>query len=225
MGHSASPSLDGRGKGEGGIHPLPNLPHQGGGDSTGGQYMPSDKPIRLTPPEVSIKNVLITGRPGVGKTTAVIKIISQLDLKPGGFYTEELRTEGERKGFKIKTFSGQEGILAHVDYREGPRVGKYGVDVRSFETIALPEVEEAVRAGKLVVIDEIGKMELFSARFKELVIKALDSPVPLLGVMKEKGNGFIDKIKGRKDVRLFTLTRENMDSTISEILGVLRTLK
>ncbi|HHT9117129.1 MAG TPA: NTPase, partial [Candidatus Hypogeohydataceae bacterium YC38] len=169
-----------------------------------------------------IKNILITGRPGVGKTTAVIKIISRLDLKPGGFYTEELRTEGERKGFKIKTFSGQEGILAHVDYREGPRVGKYGVDVGSFETIALPEVEEAVRAGKLIVIDEIGKMELFSARFKELVIKALNSPVPLLGVIKEKGDGFIDKIKGRKDVRLFTLTRENRDSTISEILGVLR---
>ncbi|MFQ5957268.1 MAG: nucleoside-triphosphatase, partial [Candidatus Brocadiales bacterium] len=74
-----------------------------------------------------VKNILITGRPGVGKTTVVKKVLSALDIKPGGFYTEEIRAGKERQGFMIKTFGGKSGVLAHVDNRGGPRVGRYGV--------------------------------------------------------------------------------------------------
>lgn len=167
------------------------------------------------------KNILVTGRPGAGKTTAVKKVVSLSGLEPGGFYTEEIREGKGRKGFRIKTFGGREGILAHIDIKGGPRVGKYGVDVGSFELIALPEMESALQKGGLIVIDEIGKMELLSLRFKELVIRALDSPCLLLGVIKESGNGFIKKIKERGDVRLFTLTLANRDSVALEILEAL----
>lgn len=164
------------------------------------------------------KNILITGRPGVGKTTAVKKILSALDLKPGGFYTEEIRAGRERKGFMIKTFAGKSGTLAHIDNKGGPRVGKYGVDIESFESTVIPELEDAISNRKLVVIDEIGKMELFSLRFKDLVLQALDGPAPILGVIKESGNGFIGNIKQRQDVRLFKITLVNRESIISDIL-------
>jgi nucleoside-triphosphatase len=168
------------------------------------------------------KNLLITGRPGVGKTTLATKVVMTSSLVPKGFYTEEIRVAGDRKGFKIKTFGGKEGILAHVEYKGKHRVGKYGVDVESFESIVLPELEEALRGSQIIVIDEIGKMELFSKRFKEMVIKALDSPYPLLGVIKEHGEGFVQEIKTRPDVRLFTLTMANRDSLLQEILSVLK---
>ncbi len=171
-----------------------------------------------------VKNILITGRPGVGKTTAIKGILSALKIEPGGFYTEEIRVGRERKGFMIKTFGGKSGILAHVDGRGGPRVGKYRVDVESFETSTLRELEDAISNGQLVVIDEVGKMELFSQRFRELVLKALDGPVPVLGVITESGNGFIKNIKQRPDVRLVRITMENRDAIIPEIKESLRDL-
>lgn len=170
------------------------------------------------------KNLLITGRPGVGKTTLAIKVIEASGLNPKGFYTEEIRMARERKGFRIKTFGRKEGTLAHVDYKDKPKVGKYGVDIESFEAVAIPELEEALHGSQIIVIDEIGKMELFSQKFKELVIKALDSPYPLLGVIKDYGNGFIQKIKSRPDVRLFTLTIENRNSLLQEILSIFKDL-
>lgn len=165
-----------------------------------------------------VKNVLITGRPGVGKTTAIKNILTVLDLKPGGFYTEEIREGRERSGFRIKTFGGKSGILAHTDNRSGPRVGKYGVDIKSFESTALPELEDAIGNKRLIVVDEIGKMELFSQRFKDLVLQSLDGPTPLLGVITEKGNVFVSSIKQRNDVKLFRITTENRDAVISDIL-------
>ena len=168
------------------------------------------------------KNLLITGRPGVGKTTLVMKAIEVSGLNARGFYTREIRIGGERKGFKVKTFSGRDCTLGHVEYKGKERVGKYGVDVGSFEGVALPEVAAALKGCQIIVIDEIGKMELFSQKFRDLVIMALDSPYPLLGVIKESGNGFIQKIKAREDVRLFHLTMDNRESLLKEILDSLK---
>lgn len=168
------------------------------------------------------KNLLITGRPGVGKTTLTMKVIAASGLIPKGFYTEEIRVGRDRKGFRIKTFEGKEGVLAHIEWKGRPRVGKYGVDVESFEAIALPELETALRDSQIIVVDEIGKMELFSHGFKELVTKVLDSPYPLLGVIKDYGDGFIQEIKARRDVRIFTLTMENRNSLQPEISNALK---
>jgi nucleoside-triphosphatase len=167
------------------------------------------------------KNLLVTGRPGVGKTTLVKNVIAKTALTARGFYTEEIREGAARKGFRIKTLGGREGILAHVDFRGERRVGKYGVDVAEFEKTAIPELEEALKEGALIVVDEIGKMELFSYSFMVMVEKALDSDIPFLGVITERGNGFVRKIKSRPDTRLFTLTFQNRDTLAGELLRVI----
>ncbi|MEE9558386.1 MAG: NTPase [Candidatus Brocadiales bacterium] len=171
-----------------------------------------------------MKNILITGRPGVGKTTAIKKVLSALDIRPRGFYTEEIRDGRERKGFTVKTFGGRDCVLAHTDIQGVPRVGRYGVDVTSFENTALPELEEAVGKQEIIVIDEIGKMEMFSNRFKNLVLQALDGPAPVLAVISESGNGFINGIKKRKDVKLFMLSRQARDALIPDIATLLDAL-
>ncbi len=171
-----------------------------------------------------VKNILITGRPGVGKTTAIKKVLSALDIRPRGFYTEEIRDGRERRGFTVKTFGGRNCVLAHTDIQGVPRVGRYGVNVTSFENTALPELEEAVGRREIIVIDEIGKMEMFSNRFKNLVLQALDGPAPVLAVISESGNGFIDGIKKRKDVKLFTLSRQARDALIPDIATLLDAL-
>jgi nucleoside-triphosphatase len=168
---------------------------------------------------MSMNNLLVTGNPGVGKTTLIKKMITESRLNPRGFYSEEIRIGIERKGFKVKTFTGNEGILAHVDYKNKPRVGKYGIDVESFEAIIIPEIKEALQGSELIVIDEIGKMELFSERFKELVVKALNGSAPVLGAISERGNGFIKKIKERQDIRIYSITFKNRDSVYLEILN------
>ncbi len=171
-----------------------------------------------------VKNILITGRPGVGKTTAIKKVLSALDIRPRGFYTEEIRDGRERRGFTVKTFGGRDCVLAHTDIQGVPRVGRYGVDVTSFENTALPELEEAVGKQEIIVIDEIGKMEMFSNRFKNLVLQALDGPAPVLAVISESGNGFINGIKKRKDVKLFMLSRQARDALIPDIATLLDAL-
>ena len=77
-----------------------------------------------------------------------------------GFLTRELRERGERVGFTLETLDGRRGMLAHVSVRGGPRVGRYGVTHDDLERLAIP----ALRAhADVVVVDELGKMELTSA--------------------------------------------------------------
>jgi nucleoside-triphosphatase THEP1 len=104
-------------------------------------------------------NILITGYPRTGKTTLIMKFLDQTTKNCSGFYTEEIRNNQRiRVGFKVVAISSEEeGILAHVDERSSYRVGKYNVNIKDFEEIALPEME---KESEIVIIDEIGKMQL-----------------------------------------------------------------
>ena len=110
--------------------------------------------------EVRPKNILITGLPGSGKTTLVEKIVRQLDVPVAGFITREIRERGNRLGFSIDTFDGQSGVLAHVDFKSGYRVGRYGVQIETIDKIAVTSLNPSA-TDVLIVIDEIGKMVLF----------------------------------------------------------------
>ncbi|MBT9145502.1 MAG: Nucleoside-triphosphatase THEP1 [candidate division WS2 bacterium] len=156
-----------------------------------------------------MKNILVTGRPGVGKTTLIKKIIKDFELDAGGFYTQEARKGGIRQGFEIVTLSGKRGTLASVNFNSPYRVGKYGVNLRDLEEVAGGAIEEALEKNSFLVIDEIGKMELFSEKFIFLLKKALESSVKLLGVIKLKDNQLTSEIKNRPDTVVYTLDRAN----------------
>jgi len=166
----------------------------------------------------SKKNILITGLPGVGKTTLVKKLSEALkNFHPVGFYTEEIREEGLRKGFELISFDGRRGLLSHRDIRSPYRVGKYKVDIKGFEDF-LDSISFFSLSKCLIMIDEIGKMECLSDRFKKLLKEILDSEKLVIATIALKGMELIAEIKKRNDVKLFEIKQSNRDSLLFEIL-------
>lgn len=138
-------------------------------------------------------------------------------LTCAGFYTEETRDKGQRTGFKIRTVDGQEGTLASIARRTGPRVGKYTVHIEEFESLALRQIDPDPIPADLYVIDEIGKMELFSEKFRKKLMELLSRPSNLLATIAKKGDGFLDEIKKRSDVELIEVTKQDRDRLPGEI--------
>ena len=168
-----------------------------------------------------MKNILICGPPGVGKTTLVKKILKNINLRAGGFYTEEIKENNRRVGFKIISLDNQEGILAHTSIKKSKRVGRYGVNIYDLENIGVKSLSQALRDDDLIIIDEIGKMEVFSEEFKEKVLDCLNSEKFVLATIGIGGDKFISKIKERKDIVLFTINIENRDRLIDRISSLI----
>lgn len=162
--------------------------------------------------------ILLTGKPGIGKTTIIKKIMDKLKhITIKGFYTEELRTQGRREGFVIKGLStGKMEILAHIEFKNPPRIGKYGVNISGLEEIIRDEFSEPYP--KLIIVDEIGPMECISPLFRKELLRLLNINVPCLGTIKEKGDKFIEKVKLHPSVEIYKITSENRDKIIDKIL-------
>lgn len=165
------------------------------------------------------KNFLITGLPGIGKTTLIKKLSEELrDFHPIGFYTEEIREQGIRKGFELISLDGRKGLLSHVDIKSPYKVGKYNIDIKGFEDFldCIPFFELFT---SFIIIDEIGKMECLSKKFRKLLVDVLDSEKLVAATIALKGGGIIEKIKKRNDVRLFGMKLGNRESLLAEILN------
>jgi len=160
---------------------------------------------------------LLTGQPGTGKTRIIKQAIAEMKGKAGGFYTEEIRSQGVRQGFKLVTLEGQTAILAHINFHGPYRVSKYGVDVDSLDKVGVSALNQAAQECDLVVIDEIGKMELFSAKFREAVSNILNSGQRLLGTIMLSPNPYADAIKRQPQVNLVTVTRTNHQQVLEEL--------
>jgi nucleoside-triphosphatase len=165
---------------------------------------------------------LLTGSPGSGKTTAIQKIVSRLSCEAGGFYTEEIREGGRRTGFALITLDGRSGVLAHVRIRGIPRIGKYGVDLSVMDGIAVDCLTRAMAEKDIVIIDEIGPMELLSKRFREVVMQVLESDVLVLGSIVRRRTDFTDAIKRHPSVRVVEIDRANREQIPADIVEWIR---
>jgi nucleoside-triphosphatase len=167
-------------------------------------------------------HILITGVPGVGKSTLIRELAKRLSgYNPAGFYTEEIRdSQGTREGFRLVTFCGRQLVLSHIHHPGPYRVSRYGVDISGFEQL-LTELDLGCAQSPLIVIDEIGKMECLSRRFTDDMTTLLNSPKLLIATIALKGEGFIGQVKGRPDCRLVMVTRENRDRLMSDLLSEL----
>jgi len=167
-------------------------------------------------------NILITGPPGIGKTTLIKRSMESLGPFPSdGFITEEIRDGGVRKGFALVSRGGRRAILSHVDIRSRFRVGKYSVDVAAFD-LFLDALDLAKPETRLVFIDEIGKMEGFSRKFDHLVRGLLDSSKVVLATIALQGGGLIAEVKERPDVEIIELSAKNREALAVEIPERLR---
>jgi len=159
-----------------------------------------------------VSRVLLEGRPGVGKTTVVRRLVAELrsrGVEVAGFTTRELRERGRRVGFEIEDLAGEAGVLAHVDLPGPPRVGRYGVDVATLERIALPALR---RPADVLVIDELGKMELASPRLWAAVSDLFDSgPGTIVATVHAHAHPFVDLLLRRPDVEVVRVTERSRD--------------
>lgn len=160
--------------------------------------------------------LLITGAPGTGKTTVLSKTVELLKAKSvsvGGMISREAKDSCSRLGFEVIDLnSGKHGWLAHVHQKTGPQVGKYKVNLTDLERIGVKAVTEATQKYDVVVIDEIGPMELFSAKFKQAVQAALESSKVVLAVVHAKAKDpLISEAKRLPGAELFTVTADNRE--------------
>jgi nucleoside-triphosphatase len=166
--------------------------------------------------------VLLTGPPGVGKTTALRRVCDALRVEPlRGFYTEEVRVGGVRQGFRLVTFDGEERTIADVRRPGAPRVGKYGVDVAAIDEVAR-RVLAPDPAVALFVIDEIGKMECLAEGFVDAVRALLARSRPVLATVSLRGEGLIEEVKRDPRARLVHLTRDNRERLPGEVVRMLQ---
>ena len=172
----------------------------------------------------------MTGQPGVGKTTILLRIVNALKAKGydvRGMVSGEVRERGTRIGFEIVDFyTGQKGWLAHIRQPSGPRVGKYRVNLDDLKNIGVNSIINAIKNADVIVVDEIGPMELFSQAFKDAILQAVNSTKPLLGTIHFKAqNPLINALKARNDIEIFEVTHENRQNIhnliITKILKIL----
>ena len=158
----------------------------------------------------------------MGKTTIIKKLIDKLKLPAGGFYTEEIREDNIRKGFAVATLSGFKGVLAHRNFKSRYKVGSYGVGIYTLNRTGVKEIQMCLMERKVIVIDEIGKMELLSPQFQEVAEKALDADNPVLGTITLARHPFVEKVKARDDVKIIEVTKENRDDVLKNLTKELK---
>jgi nucleoside-triphosphatase len=166
--------------------------------------------------------LLLTGNPGVGKTTVLMKTVNALKesgYKVGGIISREVREGGTRVGFEILDLnSSKRGWLAHINQKSGPRVGKYRVNIEDLNAIVARAILDAVENCDVIAIDEIGPMELFSEKFKEGVRKALESRRLVIAIIHWKAQDvLIGEARKREDAEIITVTYENREKLHEQV--------
>ena len=171
------------------------------------------------PPLPPLK-LLLEGPPKIGKTTAMrclVELLREHGAAVSGFVTHEIREHDQRVGFVVHDLDGPEGVLAHQDFRTGVQVGRFGVDVPAFERVALPALRHAQQTGGMVIIDELGRMELASAPFVEAVDALLAGSLSVVATVHVYEHPVTDALKRRADVQRVAVTEANRDELPAQL--------
>ena len=177
----------------------------------------------MIPARLMSNTYLLTSEPRMGKTTTIKQVIDRVGLEHcGGFYTEEMRVQGRRVGFRLVTLDGQSGIFAHEATTSPLRVGRYGINLDCLESIGIAAIERALASKRIIVIDEIGPMELYSEQFQQIIVSAIKSPHLVLGTIALKSLPWLDAKNLRERVNLYILAVNNRDTLIEKLAYLLQ---
>ncbi|MFH1618305.1 MAG: nucleoside-triphosphatase, partial [bacterium] len=163
-----------------------------------------------------VKNLVIAGNPGCGKTTLVRDAVFRHRDYCSGFFTEEAREGGKRSGFAIKSLDGKEGLFASKSMVSPVRLNKYGVDLSVLEGIGVTALIKGMQEGKLILIDEIGTMETLSGLFEKTALECMASPSPVLATVR-KGSGFAQSAGRLGNTAVKILERDNYAEADKEV--------
>jgi Predicted nucleotide kinase len=168
-------------------------------------------------------NILITGPPGIGKTTLLKKIKNEIQengFSIGGMYCPEIRENSRRTGFNIVDIASlRKGILASINNTKGPSVGRYGINLDEINDVGVLALKNALKKSDYIFIDEIAPMELANSSFSQAVWEVLESQKPVIAVIHQRSNHpFILKVKSRKDMMIFNLSMKNRDHMLEKIM-------
>jgi nucleoside-triphosphatase len=170
---------------------------------------------------------LLEGRPGAGKSTVARRLADRRGedgIPVSGFLTEEIRQSGRRLGFSIEQLGGERGVLAHIEIPGPPRVGRYGVDLAALEPLGIPALEQAGE-DDVVIVDELGKMELASRPFQDAFSALLERPVPVVATVQSAWHPFTDALKRRRDIETLRVTTANRDELPQLLAARLRSAR
>jgi nucleoside-triphosphatase len=169
----------------------------------------------------------ITGLPGAGKTHALLKVIEMLesdDLKVGGMITEPIIEDNKRVGFYVIDWQTKnKAVLANVDIHSKFMVGKFGVDLSALEDVGVTALTKGCEEADVVVIDEVGKMEVESEKFDAAVKAALDVNKPIILTLHKKSrNPLLQDIRRRDDIRILEVTPINRNLLPYKIMKLMK---
>ncbi len=172
-----------------------------------------------------MKHLLIVGRAGTGKTTLMRNLAKRLRVHAiDGFLTEEHREGGQRLGFWLSCLDGRQMLLASRQLRTGPRVGPYHINASVLDEVALPILQRGIKHSVLILLDELGRMELCSPRFEQAVQDLFDHGPSVVATIGISPLPFLTALKRRKDVELIPLTASNRKAVEEELLARLESL-
>jgi len=169
--------------------------------------------------------LLLRGPPGVGKTSLILKVIELLEKEKfniGGMISQEVRENGVRTGFKIIDIkTGQEGMLASIYQKDGPRIGKYRVNLKDLENIGVKSISNALESVDLIVVDEIGPMEFFSTNFIEVVKQIAIKRKPMFGTVHSRSRHPIILFLENR-AQIVSITLNNREMLVKSVMPILR---
>ena len=165
--------------------------------------------------------------PGAGKTFTLLKIIEMLEAdgkKVGGMITEPIVKRGRREGFYVMDWATKEKrVFASKDIESKTMVGRYGVDITALDEIGVKALKNATANSDVIVIDEVGKMEVESESFISAVKEAMEADKPLILTLHKKSrNPLLQDIRRRDDVRILEVTQVNRNLLPYKIVKLMK---